>query len=158
MSEPVTIKNIQEMMNNPNIRNSKPDQLIPNIVNALGIDVEPVTSDEVDGIRKVYFQAAVLEEEKWAKVPGSSYYIQIVPFKLKKIPENVRIVADVMIDKSPVEVDIFNEFISSIAVSGKSIIFNAAEIPPMNLTIALKCVHNVTGEVVNAFEEDIPEE
>ena len=142
----VTINDIMKAMEDPLIKKSKPEQLVPNIMNMFGLDLEAVDSTECDAIRQVYFQAFVLYKDRWTEMPGSNNTVQIAPYKLKEVPAGTRLVVDVFIDKSDYESEVFEKYITNMVARGKSLIFYAVGPLPVDLTLGLKCVDALTGE------------
>lgn len=161
MSDPkISLDDIKRAMEDPSVKNSRPDQLIQNLSNFLGIqDLDAVDQAETERVRQTYFQAIRLESDRWADMPGSgnarnvTTYVQITPFKLKWIPQNTRLVADVLIDKTDFERECFDVYIQGMAARGKNIVFYSNGIIPVDIVIGLKCVDENTGDVVYVPDE-----
>lgn len=145
---------LSNALNSPSIKNSKPDQVIPNLMNMFGIDdLEPVNPDETEAIRHIYFQANTLSADKWTELPGVNNTVQIIPFKLKEVPMNARLVVDVLVDKSDYEAEVFDKYIVSMSARGKSLIFYAKASLPVDIVVGLKCVDQLTGEPIYVPDE-----
>ena len=145
--EEVTVSDIKKALNDPKIKQSKPDQLIPNLMNMFGMaDLEAVDSTVCDQIRQIYFQAFKLVKDRWTELPGTNNTVQIAPFKLKEMPAGTRLVVDVFIDKSDYEVEVFEKYVTNMVARGKSLIFYAVGPLPVDITVGLKCVDALTGD------------
>lgn len=145
----VSIEDVQRLMQTPEMQNTRPEQLINKLAGMLGLDdIEPVTEEETARIRQMYYQVVVLKADEWTFMPKENQRIQIVPARLKSMPENCHLVADILIDKSDIEEQYFNEYISGMEMRGKSMIFYADADIPVDLTIGLKVVGNETGNTI----------
>lgn len=155
----VSLEDLKRAMNDPMVKNSPPDQLIANLSNVLGIaDLDPVDQSEVEKVRDIYFQAFKLEAERWTPMPGNGFarnvttYVQIIPFKLKWVPDGVQLVADVLIDKTDYEEECFQNCVQGMAVRGKNMVFYSNTAIPIDITLGLKCI-DVNGDVVRVPDE-----
>lgn len=149
-----SMEEIAAAMSSPQIKNSKPDQLIPNLMAMFGMDgVDPVTPEQCESIRQVYFQAHKLEKDNWTPMPDGNNIIQIMPFKLVEVPAGCKLVVDVLIDKSDFEAEVFDQYITNMAARGKSLIFYAKAMLPMDITVGLKCVDEITNEPIYVPDE-----
>lgn len=145
----VSIEDVQRLMQTPEMQHTRPEQLINKLAGMLGLDdIEPVSGEETARIRQMYYQVVVLKADEWTFMPKENKRIQIVSARLKTMPENCHLVADILIDKSDIEEQYFNEYISGMEMRGKSMIFYADAEIPVDLTIGLKVVANETGNVV----------
>lgn len=136
----ISYDEIKAAMDDPSVKDADPANKLQNLSNLLGIgDVEAVDSEEAQRIRDTYFQAFVLSKDTWAPM-GPGTFIQVAPFKLKDIPSNTRLVADVLIDKSEFEAECYDRYIKNIGVSGKTLVFSATVGLPVDITIGMKCV------------------
>lgn len=145
----VSIEDVQRLMQTPEMQHTRPEQLINKLTGMLGLDdIEPVSGEETARIRQMYYQVVVLKADEWTFMPKENKRIQIVSARLKTMPENCHLVADILIDKSDIEEQYFNEYISGMEMRGKSMIFYADAEIPVDLTIGLKVVANETGNVV----------
>lgn len=145
----VSIEDVQRLMQTPEMQNTRPEQLINKLAGMLGLDdIEPVSGEETERIRQIYYQVIVLKADEWTFMPKENKRIQIVSARLKSMPENCHLVADILIDKSDIEEQYFNEYISGMEMRGKSMIFYADADIPVDLTIGLKVVGNETGNTI----------
>lgn len=142
----ISMEQLQQAMNDPSVRNCKPDQLINKISSMFGLgDLDPVDQSETEKVRDIYFQAFKLEADKWTDM-GKGDFVQIVPFKLKGVPEGTMLVADVLIDQSDYEAECFDQFIRNMDVRGKSMVFHSCCALPIDIVLGLKCVDIATQE------------
>lgn len=149
MPSNITPDKLAAAMQDPAIQRSSPDNLISNLMAMFGMeDLEAVSSEESESIRHTYFQAYKLEKDKWAELPGGAGIVQIMPYKLKELPPNGMLVADVLIDKTDFEAEVFDRYITNMSARGKAIIFYSNGFPPVDVTIGLKCVDKNTGEAI----------
>lgn len=155
----VSLEDIKRAMNDPTVKNSAPDQLIQNLSNLLGIqDLDPVNQTETEKVRETYFQAIRLEADRWTAMPGTgrargvTTFVQLAPFKLKWIPEDTQLVADVLIDKTDFEQECFDKYIQGMAARGKNLVFYSSISLPVDIVIGLKCVDD-HGNVVYVPDE-----
>lgn len=155
----INLDDLKRAMNDPAVRSSSPDQLIQNLSNVLGIpDIDPVSQEETAKVRETYFQAFTLSADAWTSMPGNGFtrnvrtFVQIIPFKLKWIPEHTQLVADVLIDKTDYEEECFQNCIQGMAARGKSIIFYSNTSIPIDITLGLKCVDE-NGNIVHVPDE-----
>ena len=148
-NENITPQDLANAINDPRVKNSKPDELIPNLLYMFGIsDMPAIDEDECNTIRRSYFQAYKLVKTAWTLTPNQMGAVQTMPFRLREIPEGTKLVVDVFVDKSDYEVEVFDEFITDIAAKGRTIIFTASMVPPVDITIGLKCVDVDTEETI----------
>ena len=143
-----TPETIKAIMKSPEMQNVKPQDLVSTLSGMFGLDVTPISDEETARIRAIYFQVITLEKDNWTKLPGIRNYVQIAPFKLKEIPPESAMVADVLIDKSDYEAECFDKYIKNMTIRGKSIVFYSISELPIDITIGLKCVNQRTREVV----------
>lgn len=139
---------IDEVMNDPSVKNASPEDYIHNLSHALGArGLFAMDGEEYDRVVNVYFQAFSLHHDKWTPIsPG--IYAQSVTFALAEIPEKTRLIADVLIETGEIELEYYDKYVRSIGVSNGSIIFQASQPIPIDITIGLKCV--------DVFERPIP--
>lgn len=149
----LTAENIKALMDNPELRNAKPQDLISTISGMLGLDIAPISDEETAKIRATYFQVVTLDKDDWTKLPGIRNYVQIAPFKLKEIPPESAMVADVLIDQSDYEAECFDKYVKNMTIRGKSIVFYAVSELPVNITIGLKCVNQKTREIITVEDK-----
>ena len=121
-----------------------PNKIMDEVMSRLaGLGIKDITAEETNEVAKTYFQAFILERELWTPMPeifGKANFIQIKDAKITKPPVGATIVADVMIDKSDLELEAFERLVTSIEFRGRSVVFYATDISPVDITIALKCV------------------
>lgn len=137
-----SINDLKQALASPEMKNTPPDQIISSLAGMFGLtDLEAMDPEKCDEIRKVYFQAFTLKKDNWTVMPGSDNTVQIIPFKLKEFPEGTHLVADVLIDKTDYEAEVYDQYVTNIVGRGKSIIFYAVSPLPIDVTIGLKCVN-----------------
>lgn len=127
-----------------------PNEIIDQVLSRLGGNYIDITAEECNEVTKTYFQAFVLERELWTPMPeifGKANFIQIKDAKITKVPAGAHIVADVLIDKSNLEAECYDRLVQSIEFRGRSVIFYATDIAPVDITIALKCLDD-KGNIV----------
>lgn len=154
-NDKLSMDDVRSALNNPSVKKSTAEKIIPNMMSALNIgDLEPVSEEDSQEVLNTYFQGIVLETDEWTCMPGvaGSEYVQIAPFKLKTLPEGTHLVADVLIDKSEYEVECFEKYITNMEVRDKSVVFTAVGAIPIKITLGLKCV-NVEGAPVRPEPE-----
>lgn len=144
----ISIEQIKAALSSPEVQNAKPEDLISTISGMFGLDIEPLDQEEANKIRNEYFQAITLDKDEWTRLPGLRNYVQIAPFKLKEIPPSGAVVADVLIDKSDYEAECFDKYVKSMSIRGKTIVFYASSELPVNIVVGLKCVNQVTKEII----------
>ena len=123
----VSLADVRRALEDPNIRKSAPNELIGNLINAMGLeDIPCIDTEEAERIRKIYFQATRLEKDRWTTMPGIENTVQIIPYKIKgDLPEGTHLVVDVLIDKSDYEAECFEKYVKNMMVRGNNIIFFA---------------------------------
>lgn len=145
----ITYEDVARLMNTPEMKNTAPEQLINKLAGMLGLDdIEPVSEEETARIRQEYYQVVVLSAEEWTFMPKEKKFVQIVSARLKKMPEGCHLVADILIDKSDIEEEYFNNYISGMELRGKTMVFYSDAEIPVDLTIGLKVVVNETGNTL----------
>lgn len=151
----VSMADVRRALEDPKIQRSAPDQLIGNLINAMGLDDIPcIDTEEADRIRKIYFQAVRLEKERWTTMPGIENTVQIIPYQIKgNLPENTQLIVDVLIDKSDYEAECFEKYIRGMTVRGANIIFYAVAPLPCDIVVGIRCADIETGETVYIPDE-----
>lgn len=146
----VSMADVRKALDDPKIRNSAPNELIGNLINAMGLDDIPsVDSEEAERVRHTYFQAGRLERERWTTMPGIENTVQIIPYRLKgNLPEHSHLVVDVLIDKSDYEAECFEKYVRDMTIRGSNIIFYAVAPLPCDIVVGIKCVDDETGEPI----------
>ena len=62
----VSIEDVQRLMQTPEMQNTRPEQLINKLAGMLGLDdIEPVSGEETERIRQIYYQVVVLKADEW---------------------------------------------------------------------------------------------
>lgn len=139
----VSMATVRRALEDPKIRKSAPNELIGNLINAMGLeDIPCIDTEEADRIRKIYFQATRLEKDRWVTMPGIENTVQIIPYRIKgELPEGTRLVVDVLIDKSDYEAECFERYVKNMMVRGSNILFFAVAPLPCDIVIGIKCVN-----------------
>lgn len=137
----VSLADVRRALEDPDIRKSAPNELIGNLINAMGLeDIPCIDTEEAERIRKIYFQATRLEKDRWTTMPGIENTVQIIPYKIKgDLPEGTHLVVDVLIDKSDYEAECFEKYVKNMMVRGNNIIFFAVAPLPCDIVIGIKC-------------------
>lgn len=138
----VSMADVRRALEDPNIWRSAPNELIGNLINAMGLeDIPCIDTDEAERIRQVYFQATRLEKDRWTQMPGIENTVQIIPYKIKgELPDGTHLVVDVLIDKSDYEAECFEKYVKNMMVRGSNIVFFAVAPLPCDIVIGIKCV------------------
>lgn len=154
----ISVSDLKSLLESDTIRKSSPDTVIGNVLAALGLNIDPIDQEEIERIRKEYFQAFTLKRDAWTPFPRGpvNEYVQLVPCKIKKIPEGGRLVADVLINKTDFEQECFDVYIQDLQIRDKSIVVYSLSPLPVDLTLGLKCVDDRNpGVIIRVPDENL---